>query len=625
MRTKTLLALALCMTGGFVSCNDDYLDQTVITDLNEEVVFADSTYASGFLTQIYTDIGFDTDGDRFGGHNSMWSNGGLQVACDEAEFRASPSITTGMAFATGTVNPVTVTDDAWSKCYTNIRRCNKFLKRIGDTPMLESTRQQYIAECRFLRAWYYYILVRHYGGVPLLGDVLYGADDKPKSTRDTYEDCINYIASEVQAVLDMKVLRERTSGSTNGRINEGVCYGLLSRMYLDAASPLHNGSGFGTDDTKDLLGYPTYDKERWKKSIDASRRLMTLTTGDYRLYEVHVDKDGNADNGFGYYAVQIAADFADLTSYKDDAKGIDYNYSYGAYQEVILQKKEPEGIRVCDLYCPPSCGGDRLGGYIYYDLAAAFPMLDGKAVDDPTGKYQYNPLDPKTNRDPRFGNTVTVNNMQQMSAGDANHWVYTCIGDGATEDAIYSGTPTGLYIKKMVHRACAGNYFVAPPMSRPLIRFAEILLNYAEAVNEYYGPDYSETLGTTEMSPYEALKLIRRRAGIEAGADGMYGLKANMTQEEMREAIRLERRLELSFEGFRFFDVRRWMIAEETDNAMMHGLELTHTGTNMRSGYTWRVVDVRKHIFRKAMYFWPIPYNEIVKMPELKQNPYYEN
>ncbi|MBQ8452274.1 MAG: RagB/SusD family nutrient uptake outer membrane protein [Prevotella sp.] len=619
MKIKTYLGLALCMAGGLVSCNDDYLDQTVITDLNEDVIFADSTYASGFLTQIYTDIGFDTDGDRFGGHNTLWSNGGLQVACDEAEFRPSASITTGMAFATGTVNPVTVTDDAWKTCYADIRACNKFLSRIADTPMLESTRQQYIAECRFLRAWYYYVLVRHYGGVPLLGDVLYGPDDEVKYDRDTYEACIKYIADEVNAVLAMNVLRPRTSGSTNGRINEACCYGLLSRMYLDAASPLHNGSGFGTEDTKDLLGYPTYDKERWLRSIEASRRIMTMTAGDYRLYEVHADSDNNneAEPGWGYYAVQIAADFANVTSYGD------FEYPYGAYQEIILQKKEPEGIRVCDLYCPPSCGGDRLGGYIYYDLAAAFPMADGKAVDDPTGKYQYNPLDPKTNRDPRFGNTVTVNNMQQMSAGDKTHWVYTCIGDGATEDAIYSGTPTGLYIKKMVHRNCAGNYFVEPPMSRPLIRFAEILLNYAEATNEYYGPDYSETFGATNIGPLEVLKLIRRRAGIEAGADGMYGLKANMTQEEMREAIRLERRLELCFEGFRFFDVRRWMIAEETDNATMHGLELTHTGTNMRTGYTWRVVDVRKHIFRKAMYFWPIPYDEIVKLPGLKQNPYY--
>jgi len=621
MRKRPCIIGAFLVLAGLCSCEGSYLDQTVITDLNEEVVFADSTYASGFLTQIYTDIGFDTDGDRFGGSNSMSSNGGLQVACDEAEFRPSSTITTGMMFATGTVNPVTVTDDAWSKGYANIRRCNKFLQRIGDTPMAEGTRQQYIAECRFLRAWYYYMLVRHYGGVPILGDILYTADDDWKATRDTYADCIQYIADEVNAVLAMNVLRPRTSGSANGRINEACCYALLSRMYLDAASPLHNGSGFGTPETQPLLGYPTYDPERWLKSIEASRRIMTMTTGNYKLFEVHVDDDNeNApEPGWGYYAVQIAADFADVTSYGD------FKYPYGAYQEVILHKKAPEGIRICDLYCPPSCGGDRLGGYIYYDLAAAYPMADGKAVDDPNGKYQYDPVNPKVNRDPRFGNTVTVNNMKQMSAGEAGHMVYTCLGDGATEDAIYSGTPTGLYIKKMVHRNCAGNYFVEPPMSRPLIRFAEILLNYAEAVNEYYGPNYTETLGATEIGPLEALKLIRRRAGIEAGNDNLYGLKANMTQDEMREAIRLERRLELSFEGFRFFDVRRWMIAEQTDNAMMHGLELTHTGTNMNTGYTWKIVDVRKRIFRKAMYFWPIPYNEVVKLPTLLQNPYYEN
>lgn len=621
MRKKTSIITAALAAAVLAACEGSYLDQTVITDLNEDVVFADSTYASGFLTQIYTDIGFDTDGDRFGGSNSMSSNGGLQVACDEAEFRPSSTITTGMMFATGTVNPVTVTSDAWSKGYVNIRRCNKFLRRIGDTPMAEGTRQQYIAECRFLRAWYYYMLVRHYGGVPLLGDTLYTADDEWKATRDTYEDCIKYIGDEVNAVLRMNVLRPRTSGSANGRINEACCYALLSRMYLDAASPLHNGSGFGTPDTQPLLGYPSYDHERWLKSIEASRRIMTMTTGDYKLFEVHADDDNeNApEPGWGYYAVQIAADFADVTSYGD------FKYPYGAYQEIILHKKMPEGIRVCDLYCPPSCGGDRLGGYIYYDLAVAFPMADGKAVDDPTGKYQYDPVNPKVNRDPRFGNTVTVNNMKQMSAGEAGHMVYTCLGDGATEDAIYSGTPTGLYIKKMVHRNCAGNYFIEPPMSRPLIRFAEILLNYAEAVNEYYGPSYTEMLGSTEMGPLEALKLIRRRAGIEPGDDGMFGLKTGMTQEEMREAIRLERRLELSFEGFRFFDVRRWMIAEQTDNAVMHGLELTHVGTNMNTGYTWRVVDVRKRIFRKAMYFWPIPYDEVVKLPTLLQNPYYEN
>lgn len=633
MRIKSSLLWLSFIAIGIASCDSSFLDQTSTSDLDEKVVFGDSTYASGFLTNIYSDIGFDTELDRFGGHNSMNSNGGLQVACDEAEFRASSTITTGMAFATGTVNPVIVTDDAWSTCYKQIRACNKFLKNIGTTPMAESTRQQYIAECKFLRAWYYYTLVRHYGGVPLLGDTIYTADDKVNAVRATYDECITYITTEVKKVIAMNVLRQRTSGSANGRINEAVCYGFLSRVYLDAASPLHNNPDgqWGTAETKDLLGYPSYDKERWLESYKASKAVMTMTTGDYRLFECHADNDNDnkEEPGWGYYAVQIAADFADVTAYKD------FTYPYGAYQEIILQKKDAESIRLCDNFVPPSCGGDKYGGYIYWDLCSAFPMIDGRAYDDPGGKYyvadekvrdSIHCVQPKLYRDPRFANVVTVNNMQQMSAGDPTHWVFTCLGDGATDDAIYSGTPTGVYIKKMVHRNCAGNYFVEPPASRALIRYAEILLNYAEAVNEYYGPSYTESLGGTEMSPLEVLKLIRRRAGIEEGSDPnyTYGLKKNMTQDEMRKAIQLERRLELCFEGFRFFDVRRWMIADQTDNAMMHGVELRHTGKNMNVGYSWKVVDVRKHIFRKSMYYWPIPYSETVKNKELIQNPYYE-
>ena len=166
-KVKFMLLLFLLVT---VACNDDFLDQTATTDLNEETVFADSAYAAGFLTNIYADIGFDTDLNRFG-------EGGLQCATDESEPRASSSISTGLAFATGTVNPVIVTNDVWSKCYTDIRSCNKFMQLIDRAPMNQATKQQYKAEARFLRAWYYYILLRHYGGVPIVYDTIYGAED----------------------------------------------------------------------------------------------------------------------------------------------------------------------------------------------------------------------------------------------------------------------------------------------------------------------------------------------------------------------------------------------------------------------------------------------------------------
>ena len=616
MKRKGNYLVLFLMIIGIASCGDDFLDQTATTDLSEESVFADSAYAAGFLTDIYADIGFDTDLDRFG-------EGGLQCATDESEPRASSRISSGLAFATGTINPVIVTTDAWEKCYSNIRKCNKFMQRIGDAPMIESAKLQYKAEARFLRAWYYYILLRHYGGVPIVYDKIYGANEPIDATRQSYETCVNYIIDECNAILADNILRPRNSGRSNGRISQAACYALIMRVTLDAASPLHNGSGFGTDDTKLLLGYANADPQRWERAYEAAKRAMQMQ-GDYRLYEVHTchkfpdANDGKPEPGWGFYAVQSPGEFVNVTS--DGA----FSYPFAAYQEIILMKKQEIRITTCQMLDPPSCGGNGAAGYAYYDLAKAFPMIDGKPIGE--SSYAYNPLQPNQNRDPRFDVSIIYNGSKICNQTDYFYPVYTYKGENSTQDAVYSGTPTGLYTRKMLPRAASGNWWIEPLQSRTLIRFAEVLLSYAEAVNEWKGPDFSETLGDgNTYSALEVLKLIRRRAGIAPGTDGMYGLKAGMTQDEMREAIRNERRIELAFEGFRFFDVRRWMIAEKTENQPMHGLEITRVvDENNKVTYVPREFVVRNHVFRKAMYFWPIPYAEIVKTPALKQNPYYD-
>jgi hypothetical protein len=621
MRKRKLLFPLLLSVLLLAACNDSFLDQTATTDLNEESVFADSAYATGFLTEIYADIGFDTDLDRFG-------EGGLQCAADESEPRASSNISTGLAFATGTINPVIVTNDAWDKCYTNIRRCNKFLQLADRAPIDPATLLQYKAEARFLRAWYYYILLRHYGGVPIVYDKIYGAEDEIDATRQTYETCVEYIIDECNAVLAENVLRPRNSGRSNGRISQAACYALIMRVTLDAASPLHNGSGFGTEETKPFLGYADANPERWRRAYEAAKRAMQMQ-GDYRLFEVHTchkfpdGNDGKAEPGWGFYAVQSPAEFVNV--YTDETDRGTFSYPYAAYQEIILMKKMPIRITTCQLLDPPSCGGNGGAGYAYYDLAKAFPMADGKPIEE--SAYKYNPLQPAQNRDPRFENSIVYNGSRICNQQNYSYTVYTFQGENSTADAVHSGTPTGLYTRKMLPRAASGNWWVEPPQSRPLIRFAEVMLSYAESANEWRGPDFSETLadGNT-YGPLEVLKLLRRRAGILPGADGMFGLKAGMSQEEMREAIRLERRIELAFEGFRFFDVRRWMIAEQTENQPMHGMEITRV-VNEETGaitYVPREFVVRNHVFRKAMYFWPIPYAEIVKTPDLVQNPYYD-
>ena len=246
-------------------------------------------------------------------------------------------------------------------------------------------------------------------------------------------------------------------------------------------------------------------------------------------------------------------------------------------------------------------------------------MLDGAAPG--SGKYTYDRMNPAQNRDPRFANCFIWNGATRRSGGDENHVVNTYQGFKSTNDAIYQGTRTGYYWRKQSHVATAGNHSIGCPQLYTLMRYEEILLNYAEAVNEYYGPDYSETLGDEVISPYNVLRLLRERAGIEAGNDGSYGIPAGMTKEEMREAIRLERRIELAFEGHRFYDVRRWKIADVTENGYTHGFEITRM---LDGSLSSKVVNIRQNVLRTAMYFWPIPYNEVVRSEDLLQNPYYD-
>lgn len=596
----SLLGAASCVDGGF-------LDETEITNLDKEVVFSDSTYTAGFLTDIYRDIGFDTDPDRFGG--------GLQTASDEARYRRSSSITTDVMFATGTVNPVLISGDAWEKCYANIRKVNVFLENVDRSPMAEHTKNQYKAEARFLRAWYYAILLRHYGGIPLIGDVVFEKEDNLDLPRDSYEDCVNYIVDECDAIISSNVLPSRRTARDYGRISEAACMGLKSRVLLYAASTLYNGiedTYAPTPEYKELLGYPEYNFERWKDAHEAA--LAVIAMDEYKLFEWHQtgsphDDNSESEMGWGFYAVtSIPADFAHFTVRYDGEV-----FSQGAYTEIILDKMAGAGNGREARYGPPTTGGNGQSGYVYKELADAFPMIDGKPIGE--SKYTYDIFKPNVNRDPRFNNSILFDGGYNHSGGN-----YVPIrisqGAGATLDAVHVGTPTGLYVKKTVSRVTSGNYFIGAPQSRALIRYAEILLNYAEAANEYYGPDHSDGF----INIYDALKLIRRRAGIEPGDDGMYGIP-QMIQEEMRDFIRQERRIELAFEGHRFFDVRRWQIAETTDNQTMHGLEIT---MNQDGSKSWREFEVAKHTFRTAMYYWPLPYDEITKSSQLVQNPFYQ-
>ncbi len=613
------LVLSASMIGA-VSCVDSsFLDETQTTDLSKEVIFSDSTYTVGFLNHIYTDITFDVHPNRFNGGLFDPGEGGLQSACDEGEFKVTSNNTDGVQFVTGTVNPVTISEKTWRTCYQQIRAVNVFLANADSSPMNAMAIKQYKAEARFLRAWYYFILLRHYGGVPLLGDVVYDNDNYEtiNMKRATFKECVDYIESECRtARADLPV---RVSGVNYGRASGGACLALISRLKLYAASPLFNGTTHTDNpELKAVMGYPEADHERWKDAVDAARDM--IATGMWDVYVYHQNPTlasndpGFNEPGFGFYAQDHAADYSTANVWNGK------RYPFGPFSGSILASIQGKGMQKCQLFDPPQCNsaGIPSGGFPTHDLVECFPMKDGARPGE--GKYTYDRINPGLNRDPRLANTITYNGTTRKVGLD-DRIVYTYKGIGATVDAINQGTRTGYYWRKGLHRSTSGYNFNEVTQLFHAMRYEEILLNYAEAVNEYYGPSWSETVGESEISPMEVLRILRERAGIEPGDDGNYGLDDNMDQNSMREAIRLERRIELACEGHRFFDVRRWMIADATENVMTHGLEITH---RIDGTLTARVIDVRQHVFRKAMYFWPIPYNEVMRSSDLLQNPYYD-
>ncbi|RYY59863.1 MAG: RagB/SusD family nutrient uptake outer membrane protein [Chitinophagaceae bacterium] len=581
MRKSLLLPMMITLSCVILSCSkNNFLDQTVTSSLNEETTFSDSTNSLAFLSQIYVDMGFSQDPRRFGGGGYA---AGLDASSDEAEGPNASSTNGFIQFATASVNPTVVPDDAWGVPYKNIRAVNIFLRNLPRMPFSPTQKTATESEARFMRAWYYTIMLQHYGGVPLIGDSVFSPEKPIPAVRNTFKECVDYILSECDfAASNLPNIR---IGSEFGRVSRGFCLALKSRVLLMAASPLFNNGGTsGGGALASIVAYPDSDPNRWKLAADAA--LAVIGMNSYSLY--YDSTTYPAEKGYGFQRF--------------------FMERYTAEQ--IVPRMMPENKYLESFWDVPSRGGSG-GPFPYQESVDAFGMENGLPITDPASGYDA--TNPYKNRDPRLNYTVIHDSTLRPIFGtnDASPvLLYTNTASNppvaSSGDAVFKGTPTGFYIYKMVNRNVINNSLGASPRTIPLIRYAEILLNYAEASNEFAGP--------TDPLLYQVLEAIRRRAGLRP-----YQVPTNLTKEEMREFIHHERQVELMYEGHRFFDVRRWMIGEQTQDQQMHGMEVRRNGTNR----TYNIFNVRKHNFTRAMYLWPLPLKEISKSPELLQNPLY--
>jgi hypothetical protein len=562
-RKYIISALAACLLLiTAVSCRKTW-EEVPLEQFTEEYVWdvEDSlgVKARGFLGGIYK---FMPDGyNRLG-------NDLLDAGSDDAISSANGA-TDVQRLATGSFNSINYPDDQWNTCYSNIRKASIFLNNFDKVPLNikmadgSSAKKAWRAEARFLRAFAYFELLKRYGGVPLMGDEVRQVNDDVALPRNSFEEVVNYIVSECDKTAD-SAWQDPIEDSRFGYVTKGAALALKARTLLYAASPLFNGGNI--DAGNNLTGYTNFDAARWRVAAEASRALIT-----YNKFSLQSD----------FKKVFITAGNREVIFAKGSGpnKNVETNNAPVGYSSAVsLGRTSPT-----------------------QELVDAFPMANGLRITDPGSGYDAN--FPYANRDPRLSYTIFYNGSQWL-----NRNVQTFEGGLDKPNTNVQQTRSGYYMRKFMGEYETQTNYSDVSHHVLLFRYAEVLLNFAEAQNEFAGPD---------QDVYNAVQAIRQRAGLNP-----YQLPAGLTKEQMREVIRNERRVELAFEEHRFWDIRRWKIAEQVMNSQLHGMRIDVSSSGAR---TYTLTQILAPKFRApAMYLFPVRYDEVAKNPQMKQNPGWE-
>lgn len=567
MKIKNIMSLAVVMLA-LASCGDkmDYKEYSIF---DEDYVKTTFSRSAGIVTSIYNDLDYD-----FGN----FSGALLASATDESVYSHSGNAIE--KFYDGGWSPSNNNDASlWTKCYRGISYANLFLDEFKD-----ETFQEYILdldykaelhqyqnlqfEARFLRAYYYFRLVRAFGGVPLIVSAM-DADEANVQPRATSDEVFQFINSECNAIKDTIVkdysdlgnLQLKSKNET-GRVNNLCVLALKARAALYYASPLFN---------------PSNDRERWHQAAIANKELI----------------DECKSRG-----MKLTSDYSSLFQ-KDNWQNT---------EECILVRRISSSNNNFEKYNFPigleNAGG---GNCPTQNLVDAYEMTNGKAITD--AESGYDPQNPYANRDARLAMTVAVNGEQWP-----NNILETYQG-GANGQPIAYATPTGYYLKKYVNKSLTIGASNATTERHHwvIFRLAEFYLNYAEAMLNYTGSGY-ETASGLNMTAAQALNTVRTRAKQP-------NIATDLNATQFAERLENERFVELAFEGHRFYDLRRWKKAGDQKYRTIRSMLITKNADGSFT-YTPQSDTSTRSYWDDKMYLFPLAQSEILKSGgKLTQNP----
>ena len=546
--------LAVVTILGTSACSHDYLDITPTDRVSDAAILGDSVLFEDYVINRYMGIQQTNKeaegtppGFGRGFEYALWSS-----LTDESIYTNDDNT---WLIQRGQIAPENtgIAGTFWGRSYRGIRDINYALNHISEVPMSADLKNRLTGELKFQRAFRYFDLIRNYGKVVLVGDRVYSLEDDFSSTdslyvRSSIKDGVDYVVKELDAAAGLLPLDHSNSNWALGRATKGAALALKSRLLLYAASPLYNAAS-------------------WAEAAQAAKDVMDLK--QYSLYQ------GGYRNLF-------------LTASNNPEIIFERLYTTGAVHVALEIANGPNGY-------------DGWGGNTpLQNLVDAYEMANGKAITDASSGYD--PNNPYQNRDPRFYATILYNGAPYR--GDTV-WTYTPGGkDSKDGPSNWNTSKTGYYLKKFMNDnlPIVNPWGIAGTQPWIYFRYAEILLNYAEAENEAVG-------ATSDV--YKAINQVRERAG-------MPDLPDNLSQDGMRKAVRYERQIELAFEEHRYYDVRRWKIADEVENQPAYGI--TVTKTNGKFTYT-KITAMSGKSFKDKQYWLPIPREEILASDnKLEQN-----
>lgn len=652
---KILLYIFLpIVAGGMFSSCADYLDvdKYFYDQLSIDSAFSKRKYVDGWLSNAFEPIQYITEGEGM----RRW------MSDDIVKYE-------GRDYQNGNYSATTNNGDSENllyKAYEAVRKASTFIDnvdRCGELTEVEKADMK--GQMRFIRAYAYWSLIRHFGPVPLIPE--HGLDvslsyEELSLPRASLDEIVAFIDQDlVVAARSLPMVR---TVNNMGRPTRGAALALRARILLWVASPLMNGNRdlFNVKDNHGRQLVPQeYDESKWAKAAAAAKEVMDL--GIYELYTIEPSPDTPE-----YERPPYNAEFSDK-NFPDGWADVDPYLSYKSiFDGTIIGSKNPELIFTrtsrgneqinhwVSNCMPRTLSGSNLIG-VSQKQVDAYYMDNGQTIQEAeaTGYYKEdgfttssNPLNEGgapflpanvswqyAHREPRFYASIAYCGSIWVcaSANEAQYrnkqiFYYRDLNDG--KQGFKEDCPlTGIGFKKFVNDEDAftqGGYRM--DKTENTIRYAEMLLIYAEALNEltqgksytverYNGETMTVQRDVNEMR--SAMKPIRMRAGVPDFDDVVYA-----NQELFRTALKRERQIELVGENcFRYYDLRRWKDAllEENQPLMGCNINISDDVTRVQEFYRPTVVASMPKVFTQRMYLWPFPDKEMKRNVNLTQNP----